>query len=406
MRGVFTRGPRHLDRVRPPGHGAHRLERLPATLLLGGTRAAAQLHPRALARACGRRCVAAVARTAGSRRCRSRGTRRPRSGWAWCWRGWSGSDWRLLPAAGMQDPLLAPDAPWPARMADVAAHLVLPALTLSIVSIAGTMRYQRSAHARGAPPSLYSDRPGEGAARARGDLAARVAQRAVPCHHPVRSVAADAGDRLGVRRDRCSPGRGSARSRRAPPSAAGTTRCSWAPRCSSRRLVVAAACSPTSPTPCSIRGSATREPAAATRCAAGLARPSWPGGSARSSLAVTLARPARSCTSCPIRWPSPTCSTCRDLRPSLEHPFGTDQLSRDVLARVVTGAPDLARRWPLLAVALSVTLGAAVGLVAGYLGRRGGRRAHAAGGRARSRFRGCSCCCWCSRSGSGCRSSL
>jgi peptide/nickel transport system permease protein len=50
-----------------------------------------------------------------------------------------------LPVAGMRDPLLAPDAPWPARMTDVAAHLVLPALTLSIVTIAGTMRYQRSA---------------------------------------------------------------------------------------------------------------------------------------------------------------------------------------------------------------------------------------------------------------------
>ena len=50
-----------------------------------------------------------------------------------------------LPVAGMRDPLLSPDAPWPARMVDVAAHLVLPALTLSIVTIAGTMRYQRSA---------------------------------------------------------------------------------------------------------------------------------------------------------------------------------------------------------------------------------------------------------------------
>jgi peptide/nickel transport system permease protein len=50
-----------------------------------------------------------------------------------------------LPVAGMRNPLLPPDAPWPARMADVAAHLVLPALTLSIVTIAGTMRYQRSA---------------------------------------------------------------------------------------------------------------------------------------------------------------------------------------------------------------------------------------------------------------------
>ncbi|HET8649719.1 MAG TPA: ABC transporter permease, partial [Gemmatimonadales bacterium] len=55
------------------------------------------------------------------------------------------------------------------------------------------------------------------------------------------------------------------------------------------------------------------------------------------------------------------------LPPSAAHPFGTDQLSRDVLARVVAGG-----RVSLLvaacAVALSITLGALVGLVAGYWG--------------------------------------
>jgi peptide/nickel transport system permease protein len=50
-----------------------------------------------------------------------------------------------LPVAGMRNPLLSPDAPWIARALDVGAHLVLPALTLSIVTIAGTMRYQRAA---------------------------------------------------------------------------------------------------------------------------------------------------------------------------------------------------------------------------------------------------------------------
>jgi peptide/nickel transport system permease protein len=50
-----------------------------------------------------------------------------------------------LPVAGMTDPLLPPDAPLLVRALDVAAHLVLPALTLSIVTIAGTMRYQRTA---------------------------------------------------------------------------------------------------------------------------------------------------------------------------------------------------------------------------------------------------------------------
>ena len=52
---------------------------------------------------------------------------------------------RLLPAAGMQDPLLSFDAGLPVRMVDVLRHLVLPVITLSIVSIAATMRYQRTA---------------------------------------------------------------------------------------------------------------------------------------------------------------------------------------------------------------------------------------------------------------------
>jgi peptide/nickel transport system permease protein len=56
-----------------------------------------------------------------------------------------GIKWRLLPPAGMQDPLLSLDASLPARVADLLRHLLLPALTLSIVSIAATMRYQRSA---------------------------------------------------------------------------------------------------------------------------------------------------------------------------------------------------------------------------------------------------------------------
>lgn len=55
------------------------------------------------------------------------------------------------------------------------------------------------------------------------------------------------------------------------------------------------------------------------------------------------------------------------LPPGLGHPFGTDQLSRDVLARVVAGA-RISLSIALLAVALSVTIGAAVGLVSGYWG--------------------------------------
>jgi peptide/nickel transport system permease protein len=54
-----------------------------------------------------------------------------------------GVKWRLLPPAGMRNPLL--DTGGLAAAVDVARHLVLPAITLSVVSIAGTMRYQRTA---------------------------------------------------------------------------------------------------------------------------------------------------------------------------------------------------------------------------------------------------------------------
>jgi peptide/nickel transport system permease protein len=53
--------------------------------------------------------------------------------------------------------------------------------------------------------------------------------------------------------------------------------------------------------------------------------------------------------------------------PSAAHPLGTDPLSRDVLARVVSGA-RVSLAVALLAVGLSMTLGAAVGLVAGATG--------------------------------------
>jgi peptide/nickel transport system permease protein len=53
--------------------------------------------------------------------------------------------------------------------------------------------------------------------------------------------------------------------------------------------------------------------------------------------------------------------------PTSAHPFGTDQLSRDVLSRVVTGA-RVSLAVAAIAVTLSVTLGALVGLIAGYLG--------------------------------------
>ncbi len=53
--------------------------------------------------------------------------------------------------------------------------------------------------------------------------------------------------------------------------------------------------------------------------------------------------------------------------PSLAHPFGTDELSRDVLSRVVSGA-RISLAIAALAVTLSLVLGATFGLVAGYWG--------------------------------------
>jgi len=55
------------------------------------------------------------------------------------------------------------------------------------------------------------------------------------------------------------------------------------------------------------------------------------------------------------------------LGPGAGHPLGTDHLSRDVLARVVSGA-RISLAVAAGAVSLSVTLGALVGLAAGYLG--------------------------------------
>lgn len=51
---------------------------------------------------------------------------------------------RVFPAAGMHDPLLRDTGPLAAAL-DVARHLVLPVVTLSAVSMAATMRYQRAA---------------------------------------------------------------------------------------------------------------------------------------------------------------------------------------------------------------------------------------------------------------------
>ena len=55
--------------------------------------------------------------------------------------------------------------------------------------------------------------------------------------------------------------------------------------------------------------------------------------------------------------------------PSWSHPFGTDQYSRDVLARVLCGA-RISLAVGTLAVAMSMTIGTVYGLVSGYAGGR------------------------------------
>lgn len=54
-------------------------------------------------------------------------------------------EWRVLPAAGIHDPFLPQSAGVAARWTDLVRHLLLPALTLSAVNVAATMRHQRGA---------------------------------------------------------------------------------------------------------------------------------------------------------------------------------------------------------------------------------------------------------------------
>ena len=59
----------------------------------------------------------------------------------------------------------------------------------------------------------------------------------------------------------------------------------------------------------------------------------------------------------------------KNAPPSFAHFFGTDALSRDVFARVLCGA-RISLAIGVLSVAVSTTIGAAYGLVAGYVGGR------------------------------------
>ncbi len=100
-----------------------------------------------------------------------------------------------------------------------------------------------------------------------------------------------------------------------------------------------------------------------------LLRDAWrtPGGRAGAVLLLVIAAAA---AVGPWFLPDPLAQPdilAGSLPPGLGHPFGTDQLNRDILARVVAGA-RVSLSVALLAVALSATIGAAVGLVSGYWG--------------------------------------
>ena len=150
--------------------------------------------------ASGRRCAGAHEKTGGSPRSRSPVTRCPPSGSAWCSRGWWASNGGCYRRRECRIPLLSSDAGVLARAADVLRHLVLPVVTLSVVSIAATMRYQRAAMLEVLRLPYIVTARAKGLSRAGGHLAACLAQRALSRHYPLRSLASDPGDRIGVRR--------------------------------------------------------------------------------------------------------------------------------------------------------------------------------------------------------------
>jgi peptide/nickel transport system permease protein len=61
----------------------------------------------------------------------------------------------------------------------------------------------------------------------------------------------------------------------------------------------------------------------------------------------------------------------RNLPPSWEHPFGTDQLGRDMLARTMAGG-KVSLAVGLMAMLIAMTVGTLVGVVAGYFRRMDG----------------------------------
>ena len=118
-----------------------------------------------------------------------------RSGWAWCWRV-VGVKLATVPPAGMRDPVL--EGGFLDERGDVLRHLVLPAATLSVVSIAGTMRYQRTAMIETLRLPYIVTARAKGLTDARSPGGTHGETRCFR-DHPVRSLASDPGQRLGLR---------------------------------------------------------------------------------------------------------------------------------------------------------------------------------------------------------------
>lgn len=64
---------------------------------------------------------------------------------------------------------------------------------------------------------------------------------------------------------------------------------------------------------------------------------------------------------------APDITNAKLLAPSLTHPFGTDELGRDVFSRIITGT-RISLQVAFIVLGFAVTFGTIVGLIAGYFG--------------------------------------
>lgn len=64
---------------------------------------------------------------------------------------------------------------------------------------------------------------------------------------------------------------------------------------------------------------------------------------------------------------APDITNSKLLGPSLSHPFGTDELGRDVLSRIMTGT-RISLQVAFIVLGFAVTFGTFIGLIAGYFG--------------------------------------